>query len=69
MTGLNNKYIEKYKIKMKFKHTNSSPSIRRRIDINYGEIKKKTQSHGRNASCCIFSLSVKYNTLTSFLNF
>lgn len=40
MTGLNNKYIEKRKIKMKFKHTNSSPSIRRRIDINYGEIKK-----------------------------
>lgn len=41
MTGLNNKYIEKYKIKMKFKHTNSSPSIRRTTDINYGEIKKK----------------------------
>lgn len=40
MTGLNNKYIEKYKIKMKFKHTNSSPSIRRTTDINYGEIKK-----------------------------
>lgn len=26
---------------MKFKHTNSSPSIRRRTDINYGEIKQK----------------------------
>lgn len=42
MTVLNDNYIEKYRIKMKFKHTNSSPSIRRRIDINYGEIKKKT---------------------------
>lgn len=41
MTVLNDNYIEKYRIKMKFKHTNSSPSIRRRIDINYGEIKKK----------------------------
>lgn len=69
MTVLNDNYIEKYRIKMKFKHTNSSPSIRRTIDINYGEIKKKTQSHGRNANCCIFSLSVKSNTLTSFLNF
>lgn len=41
MTVLKDNYIEKYRIKMKFKHTNSSPSIRRRIDINYGEIKKK----------------------------
>lgn len=40
MIGLNNKYIEKYKIKMKFKYINSSLSIWRRIDINYGEIKK-----------------------------
>lgn len=69
MTVLNDNYIEKYRIKMKFKHTNSSPSIRRRIEINYREIKKKNQSHGRNANCCIFSLSVKSNTLTSFLNF
>lgn len=54
MTGLDNKYIEKYKIKMKFKHTNSSPSIRRTTDIKYGEI-KKPQSHGRNANGCILS--------------
>lgn len=40
MIGLNNKYIEKYKIKMKFKYINSSLSIWRIIDINYGEIKK-----------------------------
>lgn len=41
MIVLNDNYIEKYRIKMKFKYINSSLSIWRRIDINYGEIKKK----------------------------
>lgn len=46
MTVLKDNYIEKYRIKMKFKHTNSSPSIRRTTDIKYGEIKKPNHMEG-----------------------
>lgn len=55
MTVLNDNYIEKYRIKMKFKHTNSSPSIRRRIDINYGEIKKKNPNHMEEMPIVVYS--------------
>lgn len=55
MTVLNDNYIEKYRIKMKFKHTNSSPSIRRRIDINYGEIKKKKPNHMEEMPIVVYS--------------
>lgn len=55
MTVLNDNYIERYRIKMKFKHTNSSPSIRRRIDINYGEIKKKNPNHMEEMPIVVYS--------------
>lgn len=55
MTVLNDNYIEKYRIKMKFKHTISSPSIRRRIDINYGEIKKKNPNHMEEMPIVVYS--------------
>lgn len=55
MTVLKDNYIEKYRIKMKFKHTNSSPSIRRRIDINYGEIKKKNPNHMEEMPIVVYS--------------